>query len=173
MHGLLELSASTLCSLSQRQAAHPLLLATGAVPALISLLPPTHTACTVVNACSALGNLAADAPCRRAVRSQGGVGALVRLLRADAPSAMQAAAASAVCLLAARDPIIQDSVRYLGGIELLVDLLVAPRASVAKVARCAWFVFVSVLPSFVHGLEGAYGVRWFCVPSPQPRPAHK
>jgi hypothetical protein len=89
----------------------------------------------VANAASALGNLAADPDCRRELRRQGGVGALVRLLKADAPGAMQAAAAGALCLLGARDPIVSESVRYLGGIDLLVELLAAPKASLAQVAR--------------------------------------
>jgi hypothetical protein len=59
----------------------------------------------------------------------------VRLLRPDAPGTMQAAAAGALCLLAAKDPVVQDSVRYLGGIELLVDMLAAPKTCVAKTAR--------------------------------------
>ncbi|GBF90854.1 hypothetical protein Rsub_03708 [Raphidocelis subcapitata] len=134
-HALLELASSTLCALSQRPFAHPLLLSAGAVPPLVSLLSPAHTTCAAANAACALGNLAANAAARRAVRAHGGVGALVRLLRPDAPGGMQAAAASALCLMAARDTVVQDSVRYLGGIDLLVDLLAAPRASVARVAR--------------------------------------
>ncbi len=52
------------------------------------------------------------------------------------PLPLQRAAASALALLAAHDPVIQDSVRYLGGIDLLVALLAHGRSSVADVARC-------------------------------------
>ncbi|KAI8471008.1 MAG: hypothetical protein J3K34DRAFT_520909 [Monoraphidium minutum] len=133
----LDLAASTLCALSQRPSAHELLLSGRAVPALTSLLSPggPHSTCAVTNAASALGNLSADAAARRAMRGQGAVGALTRLLRPDAPSALQAAAASALCLLAARDPVVQDSVRYLGGVDHLVGLLASPKDAVAEVAR--------------------------------------
>ena len=47
----------------------------------------------------------------------------------------QAAAAASLSLMAARDPVVQDSVRYLGGLDLLVALLVAPSARVAEAAR--------------------------------------
>lgn len=50
---------------------------------------------------------------RAALRSGGGVGALVRLLRPDCEAAVQAGAAGALSLLAARDVVVQDSVRYL------------------------------------------------------------
>jgi hypothetical protein len=50
----------------------------------------------------------------------GGIGALVRLLRPDVEPTAQTAAAAALSLLAARDIVIQDSVRYLGGIDHLV-----------------------------------------------------
>jgi len=135
MRGVVDLAASTLCTLSQRASARELLLNENAVPALVSLLTPSHHARAVTDAAAALGNLSSDPDCGRAVRSGGGVGALVRLLRPDAPSSMQAAAAAALCLLAARDAVVQDSVRYLGGIDLLVDLLASPRSSVAEVAR--------------------------------------
>ncbi len=52
---------------------------------------------------------------RLTLRGGGGVGALVRLLRGDCEASVQAAAAGALSLLAARDIVIQDSVRYLVG----------------------------------------------------------
>jgi hypothetical protein len=55
------------------------------------------------------------------------------------PLPMQAAAAAALALLAARDSVIQDSLRFLGGIELLVGLLAAPSARVADAAKCALY----------------------------------
>ncbi len=136
--GAVELAAATLCTLSQRPSAHELLLSEGAIPALISLLTPSHRPRAVADAASALGNTAADAGCRRAARAAGAVGALVQLLRPDAGGARQAAAAGALCLLAARDAVVQDSVRYLGGVDLLVDLLASERASLAEVARWVW-----------------------------------
>ncbi len=60
----------------------------------------------------------------------------VRLLRPDVEPTAQTAAAAALSLLASRDMVIQDSVRYLGGIELLVDLLASPDAYLSEVARC-------------------------------------
>lgn len=56
---------------------------------------------------------AEDLDVRLALRSGGGIGALVRLLRPDCESSVQAAAAGALSLLSARDIIVQDSVRYL------------------------------------------------------------
>lgn len=84
-------------------------------PQILLILPPPPPK---IQHTRSPGNLSADAPCRRCLRSRGGVGALVRLLRADAPGTMQAAAAGALCLLAARDAIVQDSVRYV--IHILV-----------------------------------------------------
>ncbi len=63
------------------------------------------------------------------------MGALVRLLRSDVESAAQSAAAASLSLLAARDMVVQDSVRYLGGIEHLVDMVASGDAYVAEVAR--------------------------------------
>lgn len=59
----------------------------------------------------------------------------VRLLRPDVEPTAQTAAAAALSLLAARDMVIQDSVRYLGGIEFLVDLLASPDSYLSEVAK--------------------------------------
>jgi hypothetical protein len=48
---------------------------------------------------------------------------------------VQAAAAAALSLLAARDPVVQDSTRYLGGLEALVALLTSESSRVAEAAR--------------------------------------
>ena len=60
----------------------------------------------------------------------------MRLLRPDVEPTAQTAAAAALSLLAARDIVIQDSVRYLGGIEFLVDLMASPDSYLSEVARC-------------------------------------
>ncbi len=87
--GILELAAGTLCMFSQRSATHGTLLRLEAVPALTGLLDPELSPSCVENAASALGNLGGHVCCRAAVRSGGGIGALVRLLRADTPSRIQ------------------------------------------------------------------------------------
>lgn len=121
--------------LSQRPAAHEALAAAGAIPALLSLLDPLASACAVDNAAKALGNLSADAACRAVVRSNGGVGALARMLRGDCPGVMQAAAAASLALLCARDGIVQDSLRYLGALPLLVAMLNSHELNVAEAGR--------------------------------------
>lgn len=131
-----DLAAATLCMLSQRTPAHEPLASAGAIPALLQLLDPLQSACAVDNAAKALGNLSADAACRSLMRSSGGVGALVRLLKDDCPDTMQASAAASLALLAARDGVVQDSLRYLGGIPLLVHLLTSTQPLVAEAARC-------------------------------------
>jgi hypothetical protein len=88
-HGVLELAASALCMLSQRPSSHELLHSAGAVLPLVALATPRWTSAAVESACCALGNLSADGPSRHAIRSQGGVGALVRLLRSDCTPKMQ------------------------------------------------------------------------------------
>ncbi len=47
--------------------------------------------------------------------------------------ALQTAAAAALSLVAGRDMVVQDSVRYLGGIDLLVDLLASDDVYLAEV----------------------------------------
>ena len=89
MHAVLELASSALCMLSQRESAHELLHSSGTIPPLISLCSPRFTSVTVENAASALGNLSADVPCRHSIRSHGGIGALVRLLKEDCTAKMQ------------------------------------------------------------------------------------
>ncbi len=65
------------------------------------------------------------------------MGALVRLLRADVETAVQTAAAASLSLLAAQDIVIQDSVRYLGGLDLLVGLLASHDSYLAEVRGAA------------------------------------
>jgi hypothetical protein len=132
---LLEVAAAALCALSQRPAAHAALLDAGSVPALISLLSPAAPRAAAADAASALGNAAAHTGCRRALRAHGGVGALVALLQPGGAPLLQAAAAGALCLVAAHDAVIQDSVRYLGGIDALVELLASDRPALSEVAR--------------------------------------
>jgi hypothetical protein len=84
-----DLASATLCMLSQRTPAHEPLASAGAIPALLQLLDPLQSPCAVDNAAKALGNLSADATCRSLIRSSGGVGALVRMLRDDCPDTMQ------------------------------------------------------------------------------------
>jgi hypothetical protein len=57
--------------------------------ALVNLLTPLQPTAVVENAAAALGSLAGHAGGRLALRSLGGVGALVRLLKADCPARMQ------------------------------------------------------------------------------------
>lgn len=92
-----DLAAATLCMLSQRTPAHEPLASAGAIPALLQLLDPLQSACAVDNAAKALGNLSADAACRSLMRSSGGVGALVRLLKDDCPDTMQVRIGKSVC----------------------------------------------------------------------------
>ncbi|GBF91744.1 hypothetical protein Rsub_04048 [Raphidocelis subcapitata] len=131
---LVDLAAATLCSLSQRASADELLLSAGAVPALVSLLSPCHSRRAACDATAAAGNLAGGAAARAALRAAGAVGALARLLRPDAAAPVQAAAAGALAALAAADPIVQDSVRYLGGIESLVEIVASPDDAASEAA---------------------------------------
>ncbi|KAG2434292.1 hypothetical protein HXX76_008016 [Chlamydomonas incerta] len=133
--GVLELGASTLAMFSSRVGGAAAFAEAFAVPVLVKLLSPLYAPVVVVNTANAIGNLADDLDIRLALRSGGGIGALVRLLRPDCEAAVQAAAAGALSLLAARDIVVQDSVRYLGGIDLLVDLLVTADAYTAEAAR--------------------------------------
>jgi hypothetical protein len=64
------------------------------------------------------------------------VGSLSRLLRDDCAATMQAASAAALSLLAARDPVVSDTLRYLGALPLLVDLLNSPHLNTTEAARC-------------------------------------
>jgi hypothetical protein len=50
---------------------------------------------------------------------------------------VQAASAAALSLLAARDPVVSDTLRYLGALPLLVELLNSPHLNVAEAARYA------------------------------------
>ncbi|EFJ40754.1 hypothetical protein VOLCADRAFT_108020 [Volvox carteri f. nagariensis] len=133
--GVLELGASTLAMFSTRAGSSAAFTESCSVPVLVKLLSPLYPPVVVVNIANAIGNLAEDLDIRLALRSGGGVGALVRLLRPDCESSVQAAAAGALSLLSARDIVVQDSVRYLGGIDLLVDLLVSADAYTAEAAR--------------------------------------
>lgn len=84
-----DLAAATLCMLSQRVAAHEPLANAGAIPALLQLLDPLQSPCAEDNAAKALGNLSADTACRSLIRSSGGVGALLRMVKDDCPDTMQ------------------------------------------------------------------------------------
>ncbi|KAG1677479.1 hypothetical protein FOA52_001935 [Chlamydomonas sp. UWO 241] len=134
---VMELAASTLQMFCGRPAATPLLLSAGAVPVIVRLLSPLYPEAVVVRMANCLGALADDFEARLAVRAHGGAGALVRLLRPDVEAAVQAAAGSALSLLSARDAVIQDTVRHLGGIDCLVDLLATGDAYVSEVSRYA------------------------------------
>lgn len=48
---------------------------------------------------------------------------------------LQAASAAALSLLAARDPVVSDTLRYLGALPLLVELLNSPHLTVTEAAR--------------------------------------
>lgn len=63
------------------------------------------------------------------------MGSLSRLLRDDCAATMQAASAAALSLLAARDPVVSDTLRYLGALPLLVDLLNSPHLNTTEAAR--------------------------------------
>ncbi|GFR52021.1 hypothetical protein Agub_g14445 [Astrephomene gubernaculifera] len=133
--GVLELGASTLAMFSTRAGAAVAFAEACTAPVLIKLLSPLYAPVVVVNVANTIGNLAEDLDMRLALRTGGGIGALVRLLRPDCEASVQAAAAGALSLLAARDIVVQDSVRYLGGIDLLVDLMVTADAYTAEAAR--------------------------------------
>ncbi|GIL89985.1 hypothetical protein Vretimale_17956 [Volvox reticuliferus] len=133
--GVLELGASTLAMFSTRAGAAAAFTEASTTSVLVKLLSPLYAPVVVVNIANAIGNLAEDLDIRLALRSGGGIGALVRLLRPDCESSVQAAAAGALSLLAARDIVVQDSVRYLGGVDLLVDLLVSADSYTAEAAR--------------------------------------
>ncbi|PNH01380.1 hypothetical protein TSOC_012741, partial [Tetrabaena socialis] len=132
---VLELGASTLAMFSSRAGAGLAFYEATTAPLLVKLLSPLYAPVVVVNVANTIGNLAEEVDIRLALRSGGGVGALVRLLRPDCEASVQAAAAGALSLLAARDVVVQDSVRYLGGVDLLVDLLVLGDAYTAEAAR--------------------------------------
>lgn len=133
--GVLELGASALAMFSSRAGAGAAFADSGTVAVLTKLLSPLYAPVVVVNVANAVGNLSEDVDVRLTLRGGGGVGALVRLLRGDCEASVQAAAAGALSLLAARDIVIQDSVRYLGGIDLLVELLVSGDAYTSEAAR--------------------------------------
>uniref|UniRef100_A0A7S3RAC6 SAM domain-containing protein n=1 Tax=Dunaliella tertiolecta TaxID=3047 RepID=A0A7S3RAC6_DUNTE len=132
---VLELATSTLTMFSQRPSASRALYDSGITSLAVKLLSPLLPTVAVVNVANAMGNLAAETDIRLGFRAAGGVGALVRLLRPDVEPTAQTAAAAALSLLASRDMVIQDSVRYLGGIEFLVDLLASPDAYLSEVAK--------------------------------------
>lgn len=110
----MELAASTVAMFAGRASAVPVLLAAGAVPVICRILSPLFAPGVVTSIASAVGNMADNLDARLAFRAHGGVSALVRLLRPDVDGPVQAAAASALALLATRDLVVQDSVRYLG-----------------------------------------------------------
>lgn len=87
-----DLAAAMLCMLSQRTPAHEPMATAGAIPALLQLLDPLQSPCAVDNAAKALGNLSADVACSALICSNGGVGALVRMLKDDCPDTMQVTA---------------------------------------------------------------------------------
>lgn len=132
---VMELASSTLAMFAGRPSAIPALLATGALPAMTKALSPLFPSAVVINLANAMGSIANNLDARLAVRAAGGVGALVRLLRSDVEPAVQSATAAALSLLSARDTVIQDSVRYLGGIDNLVALLGSNDSYLAEVAR--------------------------------------
>lgn len=98
------------------------------------VLIPFYTPTTLTMTCTIVGNFAAHDECRMQFRSLGGIGALVRLLKSDLLTNVRVAAASALALLVPRDEVIQESVRFLGGIDDLVDMLNGHESHVADVA---------------------------------------
>jgi len=56
----------------------------------------------------------------------------------------QTAAAASLSLLASRDIVVQDSIRYLGGIDLLVALLAADDTYLAEVCMAHVWMWVWV-----------------------------
>ncbi|KAG1659281.1 hypothetical protein FOA52_008210 [Chlamydomonas sp. UWO 241] len=132
---VMELSASTLSMMSVRPHGARALAAAGGAPVVARLLSPRFPSVISEHVAVAAGSLAADIDGRLSFRAHGGVGALVRLLRSDIEAGVQAAAASALCLLASRDTVVQNSARYLGAIDLLVGLLATGSASVAEAAH--------------------------------------
>ncbi|GAX79983.1 hypothetical protein CEUSTIGMA_g7422.t1 [Chlamydomonas eustigma] len=134
-YGVLELAASTLAMFSGRPSAIPSLLKFGAIPAIVTLLSPLFPPVVVINAANSVGNVADDMNARLSFRANGGVGSLVRLLRDDVEVSVQTSAAAALTQVSSLDVVVQDSVRYLGGIDLLVNLLASEDAYLAEVTR--------------------------------------
>lgn len=132
-YSVMELAASTLAMFAARPAALPALLAASALSVMVRAMSPLYPATVVTHLANALGSMAGSLDARLALRAAGGVGALVRLLRSDVDGSVQSAAASALSLLAARDVVIQDSVRYLGGVDSLVALLASSDSYLAEV----------------------------------------
>lgn len=134
---VLEIAAHALAMFSGKPECRNLLFANGCVETAARLLKRTFSAAVVAHACAVVGNMASHDEARGRLRIMGAVGALVRLLRADCPAQVQVAAAGALALLASRDDVICDTVRVLGGLELLVAMLAHPtdvgRAEVARV----------------------------------------
>lgn len=133
--GVMELAAATLLMFSQRESCWELLREKGALQTCIQLLSPLYTSQVVQSATGVVGNVARDVDCRLAFRAAGGVGALVRLLRPDCDKIMQLCAITGLSLLATRDAVVQDSVRYLGGLELLCNILAEEDVHLGEVAR--------------------------------------
>lgn len=134
-YAVLELVSSTYAMFSNRPSAVHAILSSGTIQSIVNLLSPLFPSIIVISVANAIGSLAHDQDCRNAFRSAGGIGALVRLLRSDVDVPAQTASAAAISLLSARDVSIQDSIRYLGGIDLLVDLLADPDVYLNEVAR--------------------------------------
>lgn len=135
--GVLELGTSTLAMFAARPALSQAVVDAGAVSVLIKLLSPLYPTVAVVNTANAIGHLSSFEPARLAFRASGGVGALVRLLRPDVDASAQTASAATLSLLGSRDAVVQDSVRYLGGLSHLVDLLASHDNYLAETARYA------------------------------------
>ena len=74
---------------SGRSSAFATLIQAGAVTALNKLLSPLFPTVVVINAANAVGNMSEDLNFRLSFRANGGVGALVRLLRDDVDAAVQ------------------------------------------------------------------------------------
>ena len=134
-YAVLELVSSTIAMFANRPSAIDAILSSGSVQSIVTLLSPLFPSIVVINVANAIGSLAHDQDCRISFRSAGGIGALVRLLRSDVDTPAQTAAAAAISLLSARDVSVQDSIRYLGGIDLLVELLADPDVYLNEVAR--------------------------------------
>lgn len=70
----------------------------------------------------------------------------------------QASAAASLALLSARDGVVQDSLRYLGGIPLLVGLLTSTQPNVAEAARCEPDVLQCALKRSNCAIEAVFAI---------------
>ncbi|MEW5300802.1 MAG: hypothetical protein WDW36_003707 [Sanguina aurantia] len=133
--GVLEVASSAIHMFSQRPFGPAAVVEADGIPVMVKLLSPLHAPTVISNIANAIGNMAGCHGMRLAFRSNGGIGALVRLLRPDVEASAQTAGAAALSLLAAQDIVVQDSARYLGAIDSLVTMLASGDSYAVEVAR--------------------------------------